>query len=96
MPKFCVMNISGFINRDVHPQNFHLSISIVKKHTFYCVSNKLLYFFKPEYLGRIFIPKTRCAHATKTLYLASSIQKAEAYFSQRNTHIINSYQHEEV
>ena len=27
------MNISGFINRDVHPQNFHLSISIVKKHT---------------------------------------------------------------
>lgn len=30
MPKFCVLNISGFINRDVHPQNFHLSISIVK------------------------------------------------------------------
>ena len=27
------MNISGFINRDVHPQNFHLSISIVNKHT---------------------------------------------------------------
>ena len=44
MPKFCVMNISGFINRDVHPQNFHLSISIVNKHTFYCVSNKLLFF----------------------------------------------------
>ena len=42
------MNISGFINRDVHPQNFHLSISIVKKHTFYCVSNKLLYFCKQK------------------------------------------------
>ena len=27
------MNISGFINRDVHPLNFHLSISIVNKHT---------------------------------------------------------------
>ena len=27
------MNISGFINRDVHPQNFHLSRSIVNKHT---------------------------------------------------------------
>ena len=27
------MNISGFINRDVHPQNSHLSISIVNKHT---------------------------------------------------------------
>ena len=27
------MNISGFINRDDHPQNFHLSISIVNKHT---------------------------------------------------------------
>ena len=50
MPKFCVMNISGFINRDVHPQNFHLSISIVKKHTFYCVSNKLLYFCKRKEL----------------------------------------------
>ena len=44
------MNISGFINRDVHPQNFHLSISIVKKHTFYCVSNKLLYFCKRKEL----------------------------------------------
>ena len=44
------MNISGIINRDVHPQNFHLSISIVKKHTFYCVSNKLLYFCKRKEL----------------------------------------------
>ena len=44
------MNISGFINRDVHPQNSHLSISIVKKHTFYCVSNKLLYFCKRKEL----------------------------------------------
>jgi len=44
------MNISGFINPDVHPQNFHLSISIVKKHTFYCVSNKLLYFCRQKEL----------------------------------------------
>ena len=55
------MNISGFINRDVHPQNFHLSISIVKKHTFYCVSNKLLYSLQAK---RRYFPRsqTLCLH----------------------------------
>lgn len=49
--KFCVMKFANiFLMGKLNPQNFHLSISIVKKHTFYCVSNKLLYFCKRKEL----------------------------------------------